>query len=389
MPRFSDPIQEFIENATRTQRMIDDATRPQGMIEQALHEQRIIEQTLRPYRFIEEATCIQTMIDEATRTQRMIDEATCVHRMLQDCLLPNKILEAAMHHQRTLEGIQPSLENIGEQFCNLRGMREQFYALSSAGEQLRAFENINERLHALDAIGERYRALGILSEEYATSKIFSETPPLSNDIHKLTEELSIPKSSLIKVLYPLAVESVEFFRSYDQFRLLTPTLDHLHLSDSNLELVKSFDFLATHNISIPESPIDIARYWLDEKSEYVEEASPPVTKSNKNNIDWRGLIIRNKIGWIGIVIGMYGLLQGHMGSNHVIEALQVSQKEQKESNERLYNLLESEFTKEDVEDRAVFLSTREGEIQCVLQEDLTEPNSEDQDENDKNGKSKH
>lgn len=141
---------------------------------------------------------------------------------------------------------------------------------------------------------------------------------------------------------------------------------------------------ARQNLRLPESQFDSG-------DEYINEVFSSTTESPKSRTAWAT--------WIEIVVvialGVVSLFQDHMNANkatedtnRMIEAIQVSSREQIESYERLFSCLENKIARENERSRVILLSTMEIEIRSIVREELAKINSCYQDENDENGTSK-
>lgn len=108
---------------------------------------------------------------------------------------------------------------------------------------------------------------------------------------------------------------------------------------------------------------------INNSNEYINEVSLPATELPKHRI--------NRLAWIAIAISVLSLFQNYINANRttedtdrVIDAIEASSREQTESDERLLNFFENKFTEEN-------------EIRRI-REELANPDSGCQDENDKN-----
>ena len=230
-----------------------------------------------------------------------------------------------------------------------------------ARQQSRSLEMVHKHLHSLNSFSELKRKIAAI------------------------ETSSFAKS------YQSAVTLAKF---YNAGITRNSVQDFLQRQDSLSEqvekLIKTSEFLATHNIFIPASPVDILNTWLDEQSEQNEKSVLHcmvfLTESVSDKKKLPSFDFKIKVhNWISNILAILALAQSCTNeantekANHMLEEALVVVSEQTAGNENLILALGNELAKQNAEDRAFFLSAVREEVQRI-QDELDDKASSESDE---------
>ena len=250
--------------------------------------------------------------------------------------------------------------------------REPFFAVDMlreiARQQSRSLEMVHKHLHSLNSFSELKRKIAA------------------------TETWSLAES------YRSAVTLTKFYSTGITHSSVQDFLQKQNsLSEQVENLMRTSDFLTTHNILIPTNPADIVDNWLDEQLEQEEESSSfSIALFNRPVFDKKKLpsfnFEINVRNWIGNTLAILALAQGCANeentekTNLMLEKalIEISElkSDQNAENKNLILGLGDELAKQSTEDRAFFLSVVREEIQRIQDELDDEVPSESDEEAD-------